>query len=331
MRLLLVRLLEWIWYRPNPLKWLLWPLSWVYRTVVRLRQESYRVGLKSVTSLPVPVIIVGNITVGGTGKTPCVIWLARELTARGHQVGVVSRGYGGNGDIWPQRVEPGSDPEMVGDEPVLIARATGCRVVVGPNRVAAAQGLLDHSEVDVLLCDDGLQHHALGRDMEIAVVDGHRGLGNGFCLPAGPLREPATRLQTVDAVLVNGGTWNYTGALRVSLVPQRVYQLAGPAERSLQDFRGEHVHAVAGIGNPKRFFYLLAQAGVIVTPHSHPDHAPLRPADLEFGDEFPVLITEKDAVKCGSFAAENVWCVAVVMKFDTDHGERLMQRVAEAL
>ena len=148
MRLLLVRLLEWIWYRPNPLKWLLWPLSWVYRAVVRLRQVSYRVGLKSVTNLPVPVIIVGNITVGGTGKTPCVIWLARELTARGHQVGVVSRGYGGNGD-WPQRVEPGSDPEMVGDEPVLIARATGCRVVVGPNRVAAAQGLLDHSAVDV--------------------------------------------------------------------------------------------------------------------------------------------------------------------------------------
>ncbi len=167
--------------------------------------------------------------------------------------------------------------------------------------------------------------------MEIVVVDGHRGLGNGLCLPAGPLREPASRLQTVDTVIVNGGTWNYTGALRVSLVPQRVYQLAGLAERSLQDFRGEHVHAVAGIGNPQRFFNLLAQAGVIVMPHSLPDHASLRPANLEFGDKMPVLITEKDAVKCDSFAADNVWCVAVVMEFEADHGDRLMQRVTETL
>ena len=331
MRWLLVRLLEWIWYRPNPLQWLLRPLSWVYLAVVRLRQVCYRIGLKSVTRLPVPVIVVGNITVGGTGKTPCVIWLARELMARGYQVGIVSRGYGGSGAIWPQRVEAGSDPETVGDESVLIARATGCRVVVGPNRVAAAQGLLDHAEVDVLLCDDGLQHSALGRDMEIVVVDGQRGLGNGFCLPAGPLREPATRLRTVDAVVVNGGSWNYTGALWGSLVPQRVYQLAGSAERSLDDFRGEHVHAVAGIGNPQRFFALLAKAGVIVTPHSLPDHARLRPADLEFADQNPVLITEKDAVKCDSFAADNVWCVAVMMQVDSNHGERLMQRVVEIL
>ena len=331
MRWLLVHLLEWIWYRPNPLKWLLWPLSWVYRAVVRLRQLSYHVGLMSVTSLPVPVIIVGNITVGGTGKTPFVIWLARELTARGYQVGVVSRGYGGHGALWPQRVEPGSDPAVVGDEPVLIARATGCLVVVGPNRVVAAQGLLDHAKVDLLLCDDGLQHRALGRDMEIVVVDGHRGLGNGYCLPAGPLREPATRLRTVDAVLVNGGSWNYTGALWVSLAVQRVYQLAGSEERSLQDFHGQHVHAVAGIGNPQRFFDLLLEAGVLVKPHSLPDHARLRPADLEFRDKIPVLITEKDAVKCESFAAENVWCVAVAMEFDSDHDERLMRRVEEVL
>ncbi len=331
MRWLLTRFLGWIWYRRNPLKWLLWPLSLVYRAVVRVRQVSYRVGLKSVTRLPVPVIIVGNITVGGTGKTPCVIWLARELMARGIRVGVVSRGYGGKDSIWPQRVEPGSDPAMIGDEPVLIARATDCRVVVGPNRVAAARSLLDHTEVDVLLSDDGLQHHALGRDMEIAVVDGLRGLGNGFCLPAGPLREQATRLRTVDAVLVNGGTWYYTGVLRVSMVPQRVYQLAGTAERSLEDFRGEHVHAVTGIGNPQRFFDLLTEAGVIVKAHSLLDHAHLKPSNLEFRDQMLVLITEKDAVKCESFATEKVWCVAVAMKFEADHGERLMERVLERL
>jgi tetraacyldisaccharide 4'-kinase len=330
-RWVLIRLLEWIWYRRNPLKWLLWPLSWIYGAVARLRQASYRVGLKSVTKLRVPVIVIGNITVGGTGKTPSVIWLARELTTRGYRVGIVSRGYGGRGAIWPQRVESGSDPAIVGDEPVLIARATGCRVVVGPDRVAAAQGLLDHAEVDVLLCDDGLQHHALGRDMEIVVVDGHRGLGNGLYLPAGPLRERASRLRTVDAVLVNGGTWYYQGVLRASTVPQRVYQLAGDAERSLEDFRGEHVHAVAGIGNPQRFYNLLTEAGVIVTPHSLPDHAPLRPADLKFRDNSPVLVTEKDAVKCESFAADNVWCVAVAMEFESDHGDRLMQRVMEIL
>ena len=296
-----------------------------------MRQAGYRIGLKSVTNLPVPVIIIGNITVGGTGKTPCVIWLARELTARGYQVGVVSRGYGGNAAVWPQRVESGSDPAAVGDEPVLIARATGCRVAVGPNRVTAAQSLLDPQGIDVLLCDDGLQHQALGRDMEIAVVDGHRGTGNGFCLPAGPLRERVNRLQTVDAVLINDGVWQYTDALRFSLVAQRVYQLTGSAERSLEDFSGERVHAVAGIGNPQRFFDLLADAGVIVTPHSLPDHASLRPADLKFRDEIPVLITEKDAVKCRLFASDNVWCVAVAMEFGTDHAENLMQRVLEIL
>ena len=167
--------------------------------------------------------------------------------------------------------------------------------------------------------------------MEIAVVDGRRGLGNGLCLPAGPLREPATRLRTVDAVLVNGGTWYNTGVLRMSTVPQRVYQLAGAGERSLQDFRGEHVHAVTGIGNPQRFFDLLTEAGLIVRPHSLSDHARLIPSHLSFRDKMPVLITEKDAVKCESFATEKVWCVAVAMQFEADHGERLTERVLERL
>ena len=331
MRLLLGRFLEWVWYRPNPVKWLLWPLSWVYRALVRLRHAAYRFGLKAVTTLPVPVVIVGNITVGGTGKTPCVIWLARELTARGYRVGVVSRGYGGKAAVWPQRVESGSDPAVVGDEPVLIARATGCRVVVGPDRVAAAQSLLEHAEIDVLLCDDGLQHYALGRNMEIAVVDGRRALGNGLCLPAGPLREPASRLRSVDVVVVNGGEWSFGNALRVSAVPDRVYRLVGPEEKLLDDFRGQRVHAVAGIGHPQRFFDLLTDSGLIITPHSLPDHARMTPKDVEFGDQLPVLITEKDAVKCQSFAASNVWCVAIAVNFDADHDNRLIQRVLERL
>ncbi len=332
MRLLLVRLLEWTWYEPNPLKWLLWPLSWLYRAIVGLRAAAYGCGLIAVTELPVPVIVVGNISVGGTGKTPCVIWLARELKAGGYRVGIVSRGYGGTAEDWPQPVQSNSDPFVVGDEPVLIARATGCLVTVGPDRVIAAQSLLDREEVDVLLCDDGLQHHGLGRDFEIAVVDGRRGLGNGICLPAGPLREPEARLHTVDVVLVNGaGEWQYPNALTLSLVPRRVYPLTGGLERSLADFRGERVHAVAGIGNPQRFFELLEESGLVVTGHPHADHARLEPEDLQFRDKLPILITEKDEVRCHSFAADDVWCVAVEMRFDANHGERLMQRVLEVI
>ncbi len=167
--------------------------------------------------------------------------------------------------------------------------------------------------------------------MEIAVVDGCRALGNGLCLPAGPLRERADRLRTVDVVIVNGGTWSYADAIRVAAVPDRVYRLVGSEEKELDHFRGQRVHAVAGIGNPQRFFDLLTDAGLIVTPHSLPDHARLSLEDLDFGDQLPVLITEKDAVKCQSFAADNVWCVAVALKFDADHDERLMRRVLEIL
>jgi tetraacyldisaccharide 4'-kinase len=326
-RLFLVRLFDWVWYRPNPLKWLLWPVSWIYVIVVRLRQFAYRFGIRNATKLPVPVVVVGNITVGGTGKTPCVIWLARALTGRGLRVGIVSRGYGGSAASWPQRVEAGSDPAIVGDEPILIARSTGCRVVVGPSRVSAARSLLDHEEVDVLLCDDGLQHLALDRDMELVVIDGQRGLGNGLCLPAGPLREPAARLQSVDAVIVNSGTSSIQNAVAATVVVDRVYQLAGTMEKSLSEFHGQRVHAVAGIGNPNRFFDLLSNAGLIVIPHAHPDHARLSAAQLNFHDSQPILITEKDGVKCQSFAAENVWCVAISLAFDADDETRLLEHV----
>jgi len=326
-----IRILERIWYRPNPLQWLLRPLSWIYRVVVSVRRLAYRLGFKSVTRLPVPVIVVGNLSVGGTGKTPCIIWLASELEVRDYRVGVISRGYGGGAAEWPQRVEPSSDPAVVGDEPVLLSRVTNCPVVVGPDRVAAAQALLGQAKVDVLLSDDGLQHHALGRTFEIVVIDGDRGLGNGLCLPAGPLREPASRLGTVNAVVVNGGCWGDAGVFRASAVSQPVYQIVSGDRRSLATFGGTEVHAVAGIGNPQRFFRLLEDANVEVIPHPLPDHAPLAPADLQFGDARPVLVTEKDAVKCQAFAGENVWCVPVELAFEGEDGERLMQRVVRSL
>lgn len=332
MRSVLTRVFDWIWYRPNPLRWLLWPFSLVYRGAVSTNAALYRAGIKRVSTLPVPVIVVGNISVGGTGKTPCVIWLAAELSSRGYRVGIVSRGYGGNSRIWPQRVERGSDPQVVGDEPVLIARSTGCLVVVAPGRVAAAEALLEADDVDVILSDDGLQHHALGRTMEIAVVDAVRGFGNGLCLPAGPLREPASRLERVDAVVVNGDDDQCFGsAFRFSAEFAGMRRLEGGEECCIADFAGQTVHAVAAIGNPERFFSMLERAGLDVVRHAHPDHGKLRPADIEFHDKLPVLMTEKDAVKFDSPPGRNIWCVSLKLRFESDDGDRLVRHVIEAI
>ena len=331
MRLILESAFNWIWYRPNQIKWLLWPLTAIYRTAMGIRRLQYRLGLKPVVTLPVPVIVVGNITVGGTGKTPLVIWLASELQTRGYRVGIVSRGYGGDATDWPQQAWSTSDPLQVGDEPVLLAHATGCPVVVGPDRVVAAQMLLATKQVDMILTDDGLQHYALNRTMEIAVIDGERGLGNGLLLPAGPLRESRNRINNVDAVVVNGGNWEQDGVFRVRAEAQRLHQVAGPGQRSLGEFRDTKVHAVAGIANPTRFFDLLRKAGVDVLPHPLPDHAKLDITSLNFGDSLPIMVTEKDAVKCQSFAHENVWCVPIKLTFDVRHGDLLMKRVLASL
>ena len=329
MRLIFERTFNWIWYQPNPMKWLLWPLGGLFRVVAGCRRLLFRLGLKTTTTLPVPVVVVGNITVGGAGKTPFIIWLASQLKSRGCGVGIVSRGYGGNAGEWPQHVDGDSDVAIVGDEPVLLARATGCPVVVGPNRVAAGQALLATEKLDLILSDDGLQHYALDRTVEIAVVDGDRGLGNGFSLPAGPLREPLSRLDQVDAVVINGGDWRRDGALVAQIVAQPLQQLAGPIQKPLEDLRGTSVHAVAGISNPARFFELLESAGLDVVRHPLPDHAQLTAADLSFDDSLPVLVTEKDAVKCGSFAGDDLWSVPIKLELGSDDAELLMQRLLQ--
>jgi tetraacyldisaccharide 4'-kinase len=332
-RSVLSRVFDWIWYRPNPVKWLLWPLSLVYRALVAIRSALYRIGMKRVSALPVPVVVVGNISVGGTGKTPCVIWLAGELGSRGYRVGIVSRGYGGQSKAWPQRVARGSDPAVVGDEPVLIARTTGCPVVVAPSRVAAARSLLETDRVDIILSDDGLQHHALGRVMEIAVIDAERGFGNGFCLPAGPLREPVSGLERVDAIVVNGRSddGRFESAFCFSATFADFYRFDGSNERCVADFAGQKVHAVAAIGHPERFFRMLEQAGLDVVRHAHPDHERLRPEDIDFQDKLPVLMTEKDAVKFDSPLGKNVWCAPLKLRFESDHGERLIQHIIEVI
>jgi tetraacyldisaccharide 4'-kinase len=316
-----------IWYGKSPLRWALWPVSAAYLALARLRRIAYRRGWREVVEPPVPVVVVGNVSVGGTGKTPFVIWLAAQLTQRGRRVGIVTRGYGGKGTIWPRAVTADSDPAEVGDEPVLLARRTRCPVVAGPDRVACVEALLEQSRVDVVLSDDGLQHYRLGRAFEIAVVDGARGMGNGLCLPAGPLREPPSRLQEVDAIVVNGEGWGHAGVFRATAVVTKVYRLKDGEQRPLESFRSQPVHAVAGIGNPERFFELLRDAGLDVAEHPLDDHAEISPEAVTFGEPGAVLITEKDAVKCEHLKTADVWCVVVDFEFDADSTARLLRLV----
>ena len=302
--------LDHYWYTRSPWLLLLTPLSLLFRVVVGARRLAYRVGIKRSTRVSLPVIVVGNITVGGTGKTPLVVWLAAYLREKGHAPGIVSRGYGGTASHWPQQVRADSDPAVVGDEAVLLAATTGCPMAVAPDRVAAAQALVDQGGCDVIISDDGLQHYALQRDIEIAVIDGVRRFGSGFLLPAGPLREPVRRLQQVDLVVVNG--LGDGDEHRMTLQQGDAHNLQDPDRIcALQGFRSQRVHAVAGIGHPERFFRALQQAGLQLDSHTFPDHHAFRPEDIRFGDGRPVIMTEKDAVKSRHFATQDDWYVPV--------------------
>jgi tetraacyldisaccharide 4'-kinase len=314
--------LPYYWYARSPWLVLLIPFAFVYRIIIALRRMAYRAGLLRSHRLAVPVIVVGNITVGGTGKTPLVAWLANYLRTEGLRPGIVSRGYRGRASSWPQQVRPDSDPAMVGDEAVMLAGQCRCPMAVAPDRVAAAEALLEHSDCNIILSDDGLQHYALRRDLEIAVIDGVRRLGSGFLLPAGPLREPARRLREVDMVVVNG--LGGTGEHPMRMQAGAAVSLQNPEQRrDLDTFRGQSVHAVAAIGNPERFFQILRQVGMRVEGHAFPDHYPFKPEDLEFGDDRPVLMTEKDAVKCRVFARGNDWYVPVRVEMSREFTDRL--------
>jgi len=303
------RLLE-IWYGKHPLRLALAPLAWLFRALVWLRRQAYRSGLFTVFRAPVPVIVVGNLTVGGSGKTPLVIWLARQLKDYGYKPGIVARGYRGRASRWPQQVRGDSDPVTVGDEAVVIARRTDVPLAVGPRRSADINALLRYADVDIIVCDDGLQHYALARDLEIAVLDGVRRFGNGLCLPAGPLREPVTRLAEVDLVVTNGLAARGEFAMRYHAA--RVCQVVQPARAvDVSEFSTTEVHAVAAIGNPANFFALLKRAGLRVTPHAYPDHHRFVRADIVFDDERPVIMTEKDAVKCEHIADRRHWYVVL--------------------
>jgi len=305
------------WYSSEPAPWYLRALSAIFGLVASLRRRRLQA---TAPRLPVPVIVVGNIAVGGTGKTPFTIWLVERLREWGWKPGVISRGYGGRSLGIARTVVPSAEPDEVGDEPVLIAQRARCPIVVGADRVAAARELLAKHDVDVIVSDDGLQHYALWRDLEIVVVDASRGLGNGALLPAGPLREPPSRLGDVDLVVVNGKGWTHAGARQVTmrLAARQLRRLTDDEARPIASFAGQDVHAVAGIGNPARFFSMLSQHNLQLTVRPFPDHHPFTRDDLDFGDALPVLMTEKDAVKCRKFASDRLWVVPVDAEFDAD-------------
>jgi tetraacyldisaccharide 4'-kinase len=310
------------WYRITPLHLILYPVSLVFRVLVALRRELYLSGFLASHQLLLPVIVVGNISVGGTGKTPLTLALAQQLTERGWHPLILSRGFGRNISK-PQPVSPSSTAAQVGDEPLLMARRDICPVWVGADRVATAHAALQACpQCDIVLCDDGLQHYRLQRDAEIAVIDGTVGYGNGLMLPAGPLREPVSRLQSVDAIVVNGGD-AAADEYAMSLTGETFYNLLNPDQTAApEDFQKPNMHAVAGIGNPQRYFQHLEKLGIPFTPHAFPDHHPYRAADLSFADCDAILLTEKDAVKCAAFADARYWVLRVHAQIDpalTDH------------
>lgn len=296
--------LERSWYSPGPL-WPLLPFAWLHGVLIRLRCHAYGRGWLASQRLPAPVLVIGNITAGGSGKTPLVLAVIERLRARGRRVAVVARGYGGKADRYPLSVTPQTPPAQSGDEPLLIARRTGVTVLVDPDRPRAARRAIEHHGADFIVADDGLQHYALVRDAEIAVRDGQRGYGNGCLLPAGPLREPLARLESVDLECVHAAEADFW------LVPGDARRLDSGVTRALSDFAGESVHGVAGIGHPERFFGMLRARGLQVTAHAMPDHHVYQASDLRFDDGRPVLMTEKDAVKCAAFVEENIWYVPV--------------------
>lgn len=300
------------WYDNAP--WLapLWPLGRLTGWVSSRRLRRFR---ERPPVAPVPVLVVGNVTVGGTGKTPLVAALCQAAADLELSVVVISRGYGARPPAFPWRVTADQSASLCGDEPLLLARLTGVPVIIDPRRRRALEAALA-LKPDLVISDDGLQHYALPRTAELAVLDGARGLGNGRCLPAGPMREPATRLRQVDYVVINGEpaqTENWPGAVSMQLAPGALVNAATGRQLSLESFTRQYVaaHAVAGIGHPERFFNTLTQAGLQVSPHAFPDHHQYRAGDLDFPGDLPVVMTEKDLVKCNDLLSERLWVLPV--------------------
>jgi len=333
------RLIEKTWYQHDHwsdrlVMWGLLPLVPVFCLLGKYRRWQH---IRSRPAPPaIPIIVIGNITVGGTGKTPLVIYLADLLKRHGYRPAIISRGYGGQAKNWPQNVTAASHPHLVGDEPVLMATHTHVPVVVGADRNTDIQYLLNHHHCDVILSDDGLQHYRMPRNLEILVLDGKRGFGNGWCLPAGPLREPQKRWQHGDFRIINGESTHHPSIdhdYTMQLVGTQLISLNHHAPKSLKDFAGQTVHAVSGIGHPERFFKHLSKQGLQIIPHSFPDHHLFHKTELCFNDPHAIIMTEKDAVKCRGFSLNNAWYLPVEAQlpqaFEHDFLKKLRTCIAE--
>jgi tetraacyldisaccharide 4'-kinase len=324
------RWIEQQWQCIGPWHALLMPLSWLFLLLSTIRRLAYFFGVLRSLRLNVPVIVVGNISVGGTGKTPLVIWLVEQLKLAGFSPGIVSRGYGSCNRL-PVAVDAKSTAQSAGDEPLLLARRTGCPVWIGTNRSAAAQALMRaNPQCDLIISDDGLQHYRLQRDIELAVVDAVRGFGNGQLLPAGPLREPVSRLSKVDAVIYNGKQGNCAGYV-MRLQSGLFRNLKRPQKAiGAEAFSGSNVFAVAGIGNPQRFFNQLRAMGLNIEARAFPDHFAFRPADMAFAGDGVLLMTEKDAVKCSAFAGPDWWYLPVDAVVDHALADYIIQKLRKS-
>jgi len=307
------------------MNYLLLPLSGIFYLLVQLRFWLYKVGFFKIYISKIPVIVVGNITVGGTGKTPIVISMVKHFESQGKTVGVVSRGYKGNYLHNVLEVTSTTDPQECGDEPALIAQNTNAKIVVAKKRVEAVKHLTDNEKVDVIISDDGLQHYAMGRDIEIAVIDGVNRFGNGFLLPAGLLREPVKRLKSVDIIINNGA--NLDGELNCEIKAESFVNIASEESQPLNYFKDKECYAVAGIGNPTKFFKLLDELGVRSKNKAFVDHHRFVAEDFAFAEDYPIIMTSKDCVKCRHFATDQMWYLSVHAELNSDFYQQLESKL----
>jgi len=311
--------------KKNFMNYLLLPLSGVFYLLVQLRTWLYKVGFFEIYNSKIPVIVVGNITLGGTGKTPIVIAMVEHFELQGKIVGVVSRGYKGENLLKTLEVTRATDPQECGDEPALIAQSTNAKVVVGKKRSEAVKRLTNNEKVDVIISDDGLQHLAMGRDIEIAVIEGNNRFGNGLLLPAGPLREPVSRLKSVDIVVNNGSS--YEGELSCEIKPQSFINMRTQEVKQLDYFNNQKCYALAGIGNPSNFFKMLVDLGIKTINKPFPDHHNFVAKDFIFTKDYPVIMTSKDCVKCKQFATDQMWYLSVKAELGSDFYQQMESKL----
>jgi len=324
--------LDTYWYNSNLVALLLRPLSWFYCLLVYIRKKLYELNLKKSFSVDKPLIVVGNIAIGGSGKTPLLIALCNFLQSKGYEPGVVSRGYGGS-VTGVKQVSKNDAASLVGDEPLMIHQKTNVPVVVGADRVAAVEYLLSHNKCDVVLSDDGLQHYRMARALEICVVDSIRGHGNGYCLPAGPLREPLSRLKDIDIVVYSAVNSDVAASDvdSYSLEFVALNRLNSDQQSAVSSLIGKTAHAVAGIGHPARFFQQLRDNGLTIVEHAFPDHHTYQESDFSGWNKECIIMTEKDAVKCGGFSLADAWFVNVQAKFSTSLELKLVDKLLPLL